>query len=99
MKTNDTGKKVKKVSFTECESTEIENAMNAEGYRNLSEWVIHCAQNRKSMSDAEKRRNQKFKYKCAVLHTIHNELRAGVNVEENMQRFMIEVTRICQELM
>lgn len=88
----------KKTKFSEGEWDEIENAMREEGFRSFREYTLHMVETRRSRSDAEARRNQYFKYRCANLQTYYNQIRGSIDVERSMRRFMEEAGRICQGL-
>lgn len=88
----------KKPKFSTAEWNEIEKVMQNEGFKHLNDFIVHMVRSRNITTDAEIRRNQYFKYRHSNLQTIYNQLRVGIKVEQNMQKFMEEAGKICQEL-
>lgn len=88
----------KKNTFTEAEKNEIMSAMREEGFNNYRKFVLHTVRTRSVKTDAEYRRKQQLTYRASNLDSYYNQIRAGINVDLNMQRFVKEAGKLCQEL-
>lgn len=88
----------KRNRFTVNEESEIVQAMNNLGIYDYRKYVMWAS---RYINDQKKIRNQiaeNISYRCSNLYTIHNQLRAGINVQENAKLFIKEAGWLCQEL-
>lgn len=88
----------KKPKFSNAEWNAIETAMQTEGFNHLNDFIVHMVKSRNATADAEIRRSQHLKYQHSNLQTIYNQLRVGINIEQNMQKFIEEAGNLCHEL-
>lgn len=92
-------KKTKKGYFLPEELDEIQKAMEEEGYSCFSDYVLNMTRTRRQITDAEQRRKQGFNYCHSKMHTLHNKLMANIEPRKTIDEIMMEVDRLCQDLM
>lgn len=95
---NQSEKTVKKGYFLPEELNEIQKAMDEEGYSSFSAYVMNMTRTRRQITDAEQRRKQLFNYYHARMHTLHNMLMANTEPRTIANEFMMEVDKLCREL-
>ena len=95
---NQKAKITKKGNFLPEELKEIEQAMVEEGFTSYPDFVVHMVRTRKEITDAEQRRMQVFNYHHARIHTLHNMMMANIEPRKTMNEIMMEVDKLCQEL-
>lgn len=93
-----TKKKEKKSSYTQSELDEVNQAMKSLGMKTLTDFVLFSARNT-NKTDVEKRKADVIIYRYKELHTLHNKIAAGIEVEKNMKDFIERGEALCQELM
>lgn len=91
-------KKPKKGYFTESEWAEIQDAMKEEGYKSFSDYTLNMVRSRRERTDAEQRRKQIFNYHHARIHTLHNMLMTNIEPRKAIDEIMMEVDKLCREL-
>lgn len=89
---------IKKIAFTAEEWKEFERAMKEEGLEKPHDYVVNMVQTRRQRHDAEIRRWRSLKYRHSDLYTIYNEIVVGINSAQNIERFVTEAGKLCQEL-
>ena len=91
-------KKPKKGYFTLEEREEIHQAMAEEGFDSFSEYVLNMTRTRRQINDSEQRRKQVFNYHHARMHTLHNMLMTNIETRKVIDEIMMEVDKLCREL-
>ena len=91
-------RKPRKTSYSDAEWEEINLAVKEGGFRNWHEMSLYLIRSYKEKENNDvKRKISAIAKGYAEVNTCLNQIRYGINVEQNMKKSEIEVNRLCQE--
>lgn len=91
-------KQTKKMSLTQDEIREIELAKAVVGIRSNKDFILYSARCVYGV-DSENRKTRAVLNQHRNMLTLYNKIISGIDVEDNMKEFMMEGSKLCQELM
>ena len=91
-------KEQRKTTLTKGVWHEIDEANKKNGFKDLKHMLTVYAKVGNAETMIDQRRSMKFRIDCAHLQTIANKINAGIEKEENINAFVMEMNRICAEL-
>ena len=87
----------KKVTLRRGVWYDIEAACEKCGYKDEKQVLTDFARVGNMETMVEQRRNQKFKNDCVKLQTIANKIKAGIDKENNIHKFVKEMETVCAD--
>lgn len=87
----------KKISLVRGVWYDIETANGRNGFKDLRHMLTEYSKVGNMETMIEQRRNQKFKNDCVKLQTIANKIKAGIDKENNIHKFVKEMETVCAD--